>query len=144
MIAAVTSISVAASDTWATEIGDKRIKGKTRLITTWEKVQPGTDGGISFWGTVAGISGAVFIALLYWIISPESNITAIVMISSIGFLGCILDSYLGALFQNQNPLFSVDRFDGKEHPFVSNNVVNWASAGTASLTSLILTLIIGV
>lgn len=144
MIAAITAISVSTSDTWATEIGDKRVKGKTRLITTWKKVKPGTEGGISFWGTMAGIFGAVFIALLCWVFSPESSLTAVVMISSIGFLGCILDSYLGALFQNQNYTFSLDSSDGKQNAYVSNNFVNWASAGTASLISLILTLIIGV
>ena len=144
MIAAITAISVSTSDTWATEIGDKRIKGKTRLITTWKKVTPGTEGGISFWGTLAAILGAFFIALLYWFFSPSSSLAAIGLISSIGFLGCILDSYLGALFQNQDYSFSFGSSNGNVNAHVSNNFVNWASAGTASLISLILTLIIGV
>lgn len=144
LIAAITSISVSTADTWATEIGNKRIKGKTRLITTWEKVSSGTNGGISLWGTIAGTLGAVFIALIYVIFSQESSLAALVVISSIGFLGCIVDSYLGALFQNQNSTFSFGVLGKEEKIYISNNFVNWASSGVASLISLILTLIIGV
>lgn len=143
-VAAITAISVSTSDTWATEIGDKRLKRKARLITNWKKVEPGTDGGISFWGTVAALFGAAFIALLYWFFSPVSGLATVLVIATIGFLGCMMDSYLGAQFQNRNYKFSFNTLNGKENAYVSNNFVNWTSAGAASLISLILILIIGV
>ncbi|MEX2477975.1 MAG: DUF92 domain-containing protein [Gracilimonas sp.] len=144
LIAAVTSISASTADTWATEIGDKRLKGKARLLTTWEKVPPGTDGGVSFWGTIAALFGSVFITVIFWIFSAQLSLPYLLAISLIGFSGCIIDSYIGARFQNENNKFSKASFFGIENVYVSNNFVNWISAGTASIISLILILIIGI
>jgi uncharacterized protein (TIGR00297 family) len=144
MIAAVTSISASSADTWATEIGDKRLKGKARLLTTWEKVPSGTDGGVSFWGTIAAFLGAVFITVIFWIFSLQPGLPSLLVISLVGFSGCIVDSYLGARFQNQENKFLNASFFGIENVYVSNNFVNWISAGIASIISLILILIIGI
>lgn len=142
LIAAITAVAASTADTWATEIGANRMKGKTRLITTWKKVPPGTDGGISFYGTIAALGGSVFIIGLYWLFNTDIQFLKIVVIAAIGFLGCMVDSYIGARFQNQAlPRLSII---GRQDLYVSNNFVNWISAGIASLISLILILIIGV
>lgn len=144
LIAGVTAIAMSASDTWATEIGDKRIKGKTWLMTNWQRVQPGTDGGVSIFGTLAALLGAVFIAGIFWILKMSISFSSIIVISLIGFLGCLVDSYIGARFQNRHYKFSWLTLFGRQNMYVSNNFVNWISAGIASLISLILILIIGV
>lgn len=143
-IAAVTAVASATSDTWATEIGGNRMKGKTRLITSGKKVPPGTDGGISFYGTVAAILGASFIGGLYWLLNMDAHLIKILAIAVIGFLGCVVDSYIGARFQNENRTLPGISIIGAKDVYVSNNFVNWISAGIASLISLILILIIGV
>ncbi|MCP9290461.1 DUF92 domain-containing protein [Gracilimonas sediminicola] len=144
LIGAVTSIATAASDTWATEIGENRLKGKTRLITTGEKVQPGTDGGISFYGTVAALTGAAFIAAVFWFFAIDAMLSTILIIAITGFFGSLIDSYIGARFQNVAYSLSGLSSIGLENMYVSNNFVNWISAGLASVISLILILIIGV
>lgn len=144
LIGAVTSIATAASDTWATEIGENRLKGKTRLITTGEKVQPGTDGGISFYGTVAALTGAAFIAVVFWFFAIDAMLSTILIIAITGFFGSLIDSYIGARFQNVAYSLPGLSSIGLENMYVSNNFVNWISAGLASVISLILILIIGV
>lgn len=144
LIGAITSIATAASDTWSTEIGANRLKGKTRLITTGEKVPPGTDGGISFFGTVAALCGAAFVAAVFWVFVNESTLLTILIIAVTGFFGSLIDSYIGARFQNADYKIPGLSLIGLENMYVSNNFVNWISAGLASVISLILILIIGV
>ena len=144
LVAAAASIAATTSDTWATEIGFRRFKSNTRLITSWKKVEPGTDGGISFYGTLGGLVGAVFIGSVYWLFSSEGKIAEILIISLTGFLGCLVDSYIGARYQHQQ----IDLFGfqilGIENFYVSNNIVNWISAGIAAIISFFIILIIGI
>ncbi len=144
LIAAVTSMAMATADTWATEIGEKRYKGRTRLLSTWEKVPPGTDGGVSVMGTFAALLGGAFISVIFWAFNSENSSTStLLIISLVGFLGCFVDSYIGARFQNQQYDNSVLSLFGIQNFYVGNNFVNWISAGIASLISLVLILIIG-
>src|SRR3982074_3468306 len=54
LIAAVAALAEAATDTVASEIGQYR-GPDARMITTWERVPPGTDGGITIAGSGAGL-----------------------------------------------------------------------------------------
>lgn len=144
LIAAVASIAMAAADTWATEVGGKRLKGKTRLITTGEKVVPGTDGGISLYGTLAALCGAMLIAVVFGWFHPEASLTSVIIIIVTGFTGCFIDSYLGAGFQYKMYGLPFISIFGYEKLYVSNNLVNWMSAGLASIIGLVLTLITGI
>jgi uncharacterized protein (TIGR00297 family) len=144
LFAGVSAIAAAASDTWATEVGGHRFKRKTWLITTGKKVESGTDGGISVYGTIAAFSGALFISLVFYIFGGEANFLTFIIITVSGFLGCLIDSYIGARFQNGNQKVPLTSLVGVENMYVSNNFVNWISAGFASVISLALTLIFGV
>ncbi|MDR9419634.1 DUF92 domain-containing protein [Gracilimonas sp.] len=143
MVGAVTVIATATSDTWATEIGHREEEHKTRLITTGKEVEPGTHGGVSFFGTMAGIIGSLFIGLLFWGVNSAYGFTSFVIISIIGFLGCLVDSYIGARYQNKQYETSLFSFIGKKKFYIRNNFVNWLSTGIASFISIILTLITG-
>jgi uncharacterized protein (TIGR00297 family) len=102
-LAAIASISVALSDTLASEIGSLDIR--TRSITTLQSVPAGTNGGMSPTGTVAAFFGALIIAVIGVIFSPSdsgvSNINLFIFITVIGWLGCQVDSLLGALLENR-------------------------------------------
>jgi len=97
----LTAISVAASDTIASELGV--LSNKTKLITSFENVQPGTDGGVSAYGTFWGFVGALSASLLGWIIIfPGQPIDLMILIPVIvGFLGCNVDSLLGATLERR-------------------------------------------
>lgn len=136
LLAVYGSIAAATADTWATELGSRK-KGRTRLITTFKKVEPGTDGGISFKGTLASAVGSIAVASLLLVL-PESydlNVAAVVAIA--GFVGSVADSYMGAIFQTQNiQLFKSDRIVGQD-AMLKNCLVNWTATGIGGLITLI-------
>ncbi len=97
------SIAVATSDTLASEIGvvDKH----PRLITTFKKVPPGTDGGISPLGTAAGIAGAGIIGIIAYLLGISADpFTALKIAVISGTFGCFVDSILGAVLESRNYL----------------------------------------
>ena len=104
--AAIASISVALSDTLASEIGSLDIR--TRSITTLQSVPAGTNGGMSPTGTVAALFGAILISIVGVIFSPDdskiSEIQLLSLLSLIGWLGCQVDSILGAVLENRGYL----------------------------------------
>ena len=70
-LAAIGSISVALSDTLASEIGSLDLR--TRSITTLQSVAAGTNGGMSPTGTIAAFIGALIIAVIGVIFSPDES-----------------------------------------------------------------------
>ena len=99
-------VAVAAADTFASEVGclDRRV----RMITTFRRCDPGINGGVSRSGQVAAGLGGGIIAIitglamlaLGWAPIAGALIGAI-SIALIGFLGCQVDSLLGALLENR-------------------------------------------
>ena len=105
-LAAISSISVALSDTLASEIGSLDLR--TRSITNLQSVPAGTNGGMSPTGTVAAFVGALVIGVVGVVFSPDdstiSEINLLFLITIIGWLGCQVDSILGALLENRGYL----------------------------------------
>ena len=103
------AVAVAASDTFASEIGclDPRV----RMITTFKPCQQGENGGFSPNGQLAAAVGSSVVALLtalawWWTVDASEaeamQLTAVLAL--IGWLGCQIDSYLGALLENRGYL----------------------------------------
>ena len=100
------AVCVAAADTWASEFGclDERV----RMITTMKKCEPGLNGGFSPNGQLAAIAGSACIAVIGLILvipSSSSDLTQCFKYAGyatlIGFLGCQIDSVLGAVLENR-------------------------------------------
>ncbi len=97
------SIATATADTMASEVGV--VSKSPRLITTLKKVAPGTDGGISFLGTAAGILGAGIIGVAAYILGIYPVLTKTLEIAIIsGTVGCFIDSVLGAVLESKKYL----------------------------------------
>jgi len=93
------AVATATADTLASEIG---VLQEPRLITTFKKVPPGTDGGISLLGTAAGIIGASIIGLAASLLGVLPNALIAIKISVIaGIAGCFIDSILGAVLERR-------------------------------------------
>lgn len=94
------AIATATADTLASEIGV--LDQNPRLITTFQKVNPGTNGAVSVLGTAVGIAGAAVIGIAAYFLGIMPNALSAILVSIIsGTVGCFMDSILGALFENQ-------------------------------------------
>jgi len=95
----LTAVSVAASDTIASELGV--LSNRTFLITNMKRVAVGTDGGVSAYGTTWAFIGAAFASILGWLLLfPWGMVDARLLIPiAMGFLGCNIDSLIGATLE---------------------------------------------
>ena len=116
------SIATATADTLASEIG---VTQQPRLITTLKKVSPGTDGGISVLGTVAGIIGAGIIGVAAYLLGifPDPYVTLKIAIIA-GTVGCFVDSILGATLERRH--------------YISNEYVNLIATITGAALGIIM------
>jgi len=97
------AIATATADTLASEIGV--LDQQPRLITTFQKVDPGTNGAVSVLGTASGIVGAAIIGIAAYLLGVMPNPLSAIVVSIIsGTIGCFMDSILGALLENRNLL----------------------------------------
>ncbi len=99
LIAALAALAEAATDTVASEIGQYR-GPDARLITTWERVPPGTDGGITIPGSIAGLAAGVVIAAVATAGGLLSRVQLWIPVTT-GFAGMLIDSLLGATLQRR-------------------------------------------
>jgi len=91
------SIATAMSDTLSSEIGS--VFKTPRLITTLEPVDPGTDGGVTWQGELAGIVGATAVAAIAFVLFPEIGVVGAAIIVAAGVAGMTVDSLLGATLE---------------------------------------------
>jgi uncharacterized protein (TIGR00297 family) len=101
----VGAVAAVTADTWATEIG---VWGgrRPRSIISWQRVSPGTSGGITAVGVLGAVAGATTIACAAWTTRPAGpgykfDGVEILILSLCGVLANFLDSILGATIQAQ-------------------------------------------
>ncbi|TMW59121.1 hypothetical protein Poli38472_007266 [Pythium oligandrum] len=91
-----------AADTWASELGVLSTHDPV-LITSFKRVPPGTNGGVSLLGTAASTAGGAFIGLLYYLVSlltGGAQLQVVPFGAVAGLIGSLLDSLLGATLQS--------------------------------------------
>lgn len=138
MAAAFTALAGATADTWSTEVGTVN-PGKTVKINSFQPVRPGSDGGVSLKGTLASSVGALLIAGFIFTTDTLFPVQLFFVVFILGFIGSIIDSYLGALITDHKiRLKAPSDFSGNSLMF-SNSFVNWASTGASAIIALIVT-----
>lgn len=146
------SLAAVNADTWATELG---VLNPTppRLITNLKKrVEKGTSGGVSLFGTFASLLGAFTIALPaalstgHWLLLP--------LITLAGLCGSLFDSLLGSTVQAMYYCPTHEK-ETEKHPFhtcgtqtvhirgwkwLDNDRVNFACGAFGAIIALLLIL----
>ena len=92
-------MATATADTASSEIGTV-VGGEPSLITTLERVPPGTDGGVSWQGEVITVVAAVFIGVVSYLVGVLPAEAAAVAAFG-GVVGAHVDSLLGATVEGR-------------------------------------------
>jgi uncharacterized protein (TIGR00297 family) len=92
----VAALGAAFADTAESEVGP--LYSRTpRLITTLQKVPPGTDGAVSVPGTLVGLAAAGLTALLSFWLGLVTGPGMALLVALAAFLGTVADSLIGAI-----------------------------------------------
>lgn len=94
----ISTIAVAGADTIASEIGVR--DRKVYMITSFKRVEPGINGGVSVLGTTVSTVASLLIAILGWFVLTEGLDWMLMIPFAMGVLGNILDSVFGAVLEN--------------------------------------------
>lgn len=119
------SIATAMSDTLSSEIGG--VFDDPRLITTLERVDPGTDGGVTWQGELAGIAGAAVVAAIAGLLFDGVGAAGAAVIVLAGAGGMTMDSLLGATVEG-------DR--------LGNQAVNFLATLTGAVLGAVLAVVV--
>lgn len=110
------ALAEAAADTVSSEVGQV-LNSRPRMITTLNRVEPGTDGAVSLVGTLAGTAAAAVVALAGSLALGGG--TTIFWISCTGgVFGLFFDSLLGATLERRG--------------WLNNDAVNFLSTASAA------------
>jgi uncharacterized protein (TIGR00297 family) len=122
LVASLAALAEAATDTVASEIGQYR-RTDARMITTWERIPAGIDGGITVFGSIAGLAGGIvstMVAVTGRMILPTQFWIPV----AAGFAGMLFDSLLGATLQRRG--------------WISNQTVNFSATLAAAALGYVL------
>ena len=143
------SLAAVNADTWATELGVLN-PSPPRLITDLRKrVEKGTSGGVSLFGTFASLLGSSLIAFLAALLTDHWSL--FLLITFAGLAGSLFDSFLGATVQAMY-YCPTDKNETERHPlhtcgretvhirgwkWLNNDWVNFACAAFGVVVTLI-------
>lgn len=140
------ALACSTGDTWASEVGPVISQSQPRLITTWEEVPAGTNGGVTPVGLVASFLGGAVVGVAYLVTQlltvsdlhlADPQWPIVVYGGVAGLLGSMLDSFLGAHLQYSGFDSSIGKVVSYESattrricgkPILDNNAVNLFSS----------------
>lgn len=116
LIAMAAALAEAAADTVSSEMG-QALGGTPRLITSWRKAEPGTNGAITLTGSLDGTAAACTVATIF-VVTQLFGWRSGAVCAAAGVVGMIFDSLLGATAERKG--------------WLGNNAVNFASTVVAA------------
>jgi uncharacterized protein (TIGR00297 family) len=113
------------ADTFSSEIGG--LYDGPRLVTTLERVPPGTDGAVTWQGELVGVAAAAVIAGIAAVFFELDPLAAATVVAA-GFVGMTVDSLLGATLEGDS---------------LDNQSVNFLATLGGAVTGAVLALAVG-
>ncbi len=113
---ALAALAEAAADTVSSEVGQV-LGGRPRMITTLRQVEPGTDGAVSLFGTLAGVTAAGIVAAA-GTLALRGDLTIFWISCAGAVFGLFFDSLLGATLERIG--------------WLNNDAVNFLSTASAA------------
>jgi len=124
-------VAAVTADTWASEIGPLMNK-RSFLLSKMSTVPAGTNGGISFTGSLAALAGATIISSLsYYGLMGLWRWDIIVMLSVSAFFACFVDSLLGTFVEDKMLQMSYFKKQRSLESIRPNDLVNMTGSFTA-------------
>ena len=93
------SLAAALADTLSSEVGG--LYDNPRLVTSFEVVEPGTDGAVTWQGELAGLGGALLVATIGFAGFAELGVPGAAVVAAAGVAGMTVDSLLGATLEGR-------------------------------------------
>jgi uncharacterized protein (TIGR00297 family) len=121
LIGMAAALAEAAADTVSSEFGQAYSR-HAYLVTTFERVPAGTDGGITVGGSLAG-AGAALLVSAACMLAGLFPARWMWIATAAGVLGMLVDSFLGALFERRK--------------WVGNDTVNLTSTVFAAVVAAV-------
>jgi uncharacterized protein (TIGR00297 family) len=151
------SLAAVNADTWATELGVLNPTPPRLMTNLRKRVEKGTSGGVSVFGTLASLMGSALIGILAAFLYPAELLwtdlwSLAFLITLSGLAASLFDSLLGATVQAMY-YCPTDQKETEKHPlhtcgtktihtrgwaWLNNDLVNLACGIFGSLTALIL------
>lgn len=150
------ALAAVNADTWATELGALNPTPPRMITNLRKRVEKGTSGGLSLFGTLAALLGSAVIALLAMLIFPAGRWLFFLLIAAGGLLGSLFDSLLGATVQAMY-FCPTENKETEKYPvhtcgtptvhirgckWLNNDWVNVACGASGALTTLFLALVL--
>jgi uncharacterized protein (TIGR00297 family) len=111
----------ATADTVSSEIG-QAFGGRPVMLLTLQRVDPGADGAVTLLGSLAGIAGGAFVAVVgMWALRLRPSQAAIALLA--GICGLFFDSFLGATMERRG--------------WIGNDLVNFSSTLFAAVVAAV-------
>src|SRR5581483_2537125 len=99
LIAMAAALAEAAADTVSSEMG-QALGGTPRLITSWRKAEPGTNGAITLTGSLDGTAAACTVATIF-VVTHLFGWRSGAVCAAAGVAGMVFDSLLGATVERK-------------------------------------------
>ena len=144
------ALAAVNADTWATELGVLNPTQPIIITNLKKRVEKGTSGGISIFGTLASLLGAAAIALPASFLTDNWSLLPIITLA--GLFGSLFDSLGGATVQAMY-FCPTDKKETEKHPlhtcgtetvhirgwkWLNNDWVNFACGGFGVLIAFLL------
>ncbi len=119
---ALAALAEAAADTVSSEIGQV-LGGRPFMLTTWRRVEAGTDGAISLAGTAAGVLAAGIVSAA-GVLALHGGAAMLAVSWAGGVFGLFFDSLLGATLERRG--------------WLNNDAVNFLSTASAAVFAAVM------